>query len=164
MPVIWIGKVLLRMYLSGKWKLFWMAPMLIGSYNWWHQGLAKTQEQARNQDISQKHFMNLRKLNLFENICRQKLKQNYDSNFIRYNELGLLFINTQHFILSGCSQSPFAQNLFFPHLKRKKKKIILFYWLVAHYNYVAWVKRSGEEIDTSPQNPVLAIVKLFFMF
>lgn len=43
------------------------------------------------------------------------------------------WVNSQHCILSGRSQFPFTQTLSFPHLQKKKKKIVLFYGLVAHY-------------------------------
>lgn len=69
MPVIWIGKVLLRMYLSGNGNYFGWPPCLLEATTG-DRVLAKTQEHDRNQDVSQMHLMNLGKLNLFENIFR----------------------------------------------------------------------------------------------
>jgi len=89
-------------------------------------------------------------------------KKTRTRNFIRYHEVSLLFIDTQRIILSGCSQLPFTEKLVFPHIKRKK--IYNFVLLTCCLLQLCYPSQGqeGKHLAIWSQNPILAIVKLFF--
>lgn len=159
MQVNWIGKVFLRTYLAGKWKLFEWPPCILEATNkLWHQVLAKrlTNKTERKAEVSyefekvkplQKHFQ-----------TETKTELGQQSHQIWCSGSTVNIVSSQD-ALNFSLHKPFLFLIF----RRKKKKIVLFYGLVAHYISTTWVKRSGEEIQLSVWSQHSELTKAFYV-